>query len=330
MKQRLLIALPCLGLFALLGQEDAPARAGLVRVKQTTALRAQPQLSSPRLKDIEAGAELRWVAGQKKSGFFRVVTTKGPQGWILAEHAEVAEEPPSLLSLESAGEPCAETLKACPETGCSATGSEHALFNAMKRRLPSPGAELIHLNFAALASLQEKADAVVGQGSNLSKEERDSLADLNLNGKSVGEGSFVRVTGFVGAQPRANSGGESVNCKLKTAKNNDFHVSITKNKTDTEFEGLVVEMIPQKRPAGWTITKLSKLKTQRRKVLVSGKLFYDNIHFVNGDPANNIPGQPKRFTVWEIHPVTEFQVCKNLSGPCDPDTGAHWMPLTSF
>jgi hypothetical protein len=69
----------------------------------------------------------------------------------------------------------------------------------------------------------------------------------------------------------------------------------------SEFEGIVVEMIPQSRRAKWTSANVRKLRG--KLLLIEGGLFYDNLHFVNGDAANPVPRQPKRFSLWEIHPV---------------------------
>jgi hypothetical protein len=38
-----------------------------------------------------------------------------------------------------------------------------------------------------------------------------------------------------------------------------------------------------------------------------------------------IGGQPKRFSLWEIHPVTSVKVCKKIKiSQCDPDRASDW------
>jgi hypothetical protein len=60
-------------------------------------------------------------------------------------------------------------------------------------------------------------------------------------------------------------------------------------------------------------------------LLIEGGLFYDNLHFTNGDASNPIPGQPKRFSLWEIHPVTSVKVCRKATvSQCDPDRASDW------
>src|SRR5690242_17484861 len=97
-----------------------------------------------------------------------------------------------------------------------------------------------------------------------------------------------------------------------------IHISITETANDTEFKGIVVEMIPQDRPDNWTS---QNLQTLRGKVLlIEGALLYDNMHFVNADENNPLAGQPKRFSLWEIHPITSLKVCKKMDvSQCDPD-----------
>ena len=73
---------------------------------------------------------------------------------------------------------------------------------------------------------------------------------------------------------------------------------MTETKNGSEFEGIVVEMIPQDRPAKWTSKNVDKLR--RKVLLLEGGLFYDNPHVANGDASNPIGGQPKRFTLWEF------------------------------
>ena len=72
--------------------------------------------------------------------------------------------------------------------------------------------------------------------------------------------------------------------------------------------------------------RASKLAELRGKLLlIEGGLIYDNVHFVNGDADNPLPSQPKRFSLWEIHPVTSVKVCKKTTvSQCDPDRASDW------
>jgi hypothetical protein len=188
----------------------------------------------------------------------------------------------------------------------------------------------IPLQLDDFETLQSQADDLVGQKVSLTKSMRSKLRRLSTSAGQVSEGSFVAVAGYVVGVPHANKSGESVNCRLKGTDNNDFHIPIARAPTDTEFDAIVVEMIPQQRPAGWTVTKLKRIAKEERAVLVRGQLFYDNPHLVNGDPDDVIGGQPKRFSLWEVHPVTEFYVCP-ADRRCDPRSiGSGWRPLADL
>jgi hypothetical protein len=87
-------------------------------------------------------------------------------------------------------------------------------------------------------------------------------------------------------------------------------------------------MIPQvAKPAGWDAGTLNRLTG--KQVLVIGGLTYDNEHFVNDNPASPKSGQPKRFSLWEVHPITAFYVCPAGDG-CDPGQLGQWMSLADW
>jgi hypothetical protein len=47
------------------------------------------------------------------------------------------------------------------------------------------------------------------------------------------------------------------------------------------------------------------------------------------NPASPKKGQPKRFSLWEIHPITAFYVCPAGDG-CDPAQLGQWQTLTAW
>lgn len=223
-----------------------------------------------------------------------------------------------ITSVYAAG-PCAEDLASCPTRGCAPGGSPDALVNEMKRRLPSNGTA-IRLTFNDLAALQDEADKLVEQKHDLDAAQRALLRNLKTkSGVRVSEGDFVEIIGFVTGLPHRPkpSGPESVNCRLSGPPNNDIHIPIGAEQDDTEFEGVVVEMIPQGRHERWTAPRLRKIAKDGRPVAVRGQLFYDNKHRVNDDPDDVKASEPKRFTLWEIHPVTEFWVCVTSNKKCN-------------
>jgi hypothetical protein len=244
-----------------------------------------------------------------------------------ADVNKVAEADLVSIALESTAQPCVspQTLNACTTTkptGCSSAGSAHGLVNQLKRTVPLPGTPTT-LTFETFSQLQTAALESVDQGVEIPPAERDKIKSIETAEGTVGEGSRVRLVAFLSdGTPHPNTG-ESVNCNLKSEANNDIHISVAETENASEFEGIVVEMIPQDRPANWTSNEVATLRG--KVLLIEGGLFYDNLHFANGDARNPIAGQPKRFSLWEIHPITSVKVCKmNTVSQCDPDRASDW------
>jgi hypothetical protein len=222
--------------------------------------------------------------------------------------------------------PCKDSLEECPDQGCGQAGTTDALINEIKHHAPV-GNEVTLITFDDLRKFQEQADKLFKPKQSLTKKDRTSLRKLHASASTaVGEGSLVQVIGYLVGTPHANVGGESVNCRLKGPDNNDYHITIAPADGDTEFDGVVVEMIPQHRPSGWTLTKLRRLTTDHIPVLVQGQLLYDNKHVVNDDPDNVLNGQPKRMSLWEVHPITGFFACVE-SKTCDEEQLSEWTAL---
>ena len=232
------------------------------------------------------------------------------------------------LTEAASSQPCAPDLRSCPAGGCAQAGTSDALLNQLKRTRPTGGAP-VPLTLDDFAALQARAEGVVGQKVSLTAAARKKLQRLATSAGQVSEGDLVALVGYLVGAPHPNNSGESVNCRLKGVDNNDFHIPVARESTATEFEGVVVEMIPQERPQGWSVIKLRRIAKDERPVLVRGQLLYDNKHSVNDDPDNPIGGQPKRFSLWEIHHVTEFYVCMAPSKRCDSrDLRSGWKALT--
>jgi len=331
MKRSLLIAFSaafvCFLTSPVAAEEDTPVF-GQVTTNKKTALKLAPNAHAAAATLVDVNTDLRWVGGDRKGKYVRVMVPKGPSGWVLeADVRKVAEPDLSSIALEGQAQPCVspETLNACTTkkpTGCSAADSAHGLVNQLKRTIPAEGTPTT-LTFETFSQLQTAAVELVDQGVDIPPAERDKIKSIETADGTVGEGSRVRLVAFLSeGKPHANSG-ESVNCNLKTETNNDIHISVTERKAASEFEGIVVEMIPQDRPANWTSKKVEMLRG--KVLLIEGGLFYDNLHFANGDASNPIGRQPKRFSLWEIHPVTSVKVCKRATiSQCNPDRASDW------
>jgi hypothetical protein len=302
---------------------------------------------------LRPGLTVRMLESTPQNGFAKVRTAAGLEGWVSVDHvrpiaaldAEQALE--SLGGLEAAGAargpgpiafaaaaPC-KPFNQCPVVGC-ATDAAHKLTNRRKRTFPSTTKPARVLSFESLRLLQEETDhRGVPQGEHLSQADRALLRDIDVGGVSVSEGNLIAVTGFIAKERNLRCGGaESVNCRHHNGSEtdsactrSDIHIPVVENADGTEFDSIVVEPIPQgpdvKR---LTPAALREVQESGRRVLIRGGLFYDSIHIVNtGEGPQN---QPKRFTVWELHPVTAVLVCSRADNKCDPANDSDWKPLS--
>jgi hypothetical protein len=321
---RVVVAAAILIAFALRGFAQTPD-ADIVRTLHDAPAREAPAADAAVAFTAPAQTDLVWVARGKRNGFYRVIRKdQGPQAWISsadASLAHTASDPPPVKA-------CAASLDQCPARGCEEEGTQAAQSNELKRRLPHLGTPLT-LSFADLAQLQHQADESVGQGPyEPSLEQRARLHDLHVSSGTVGEGDLVRVLGFIANSSdglHLNKSGESVNCQLKKPSENDIHIPLVAAPEDTEFKGIVAEMVPQDRPQAWSVEALKDVRAKRLQVWVEGGLSYDKVHFVDADADNPMKDEPERMSLWEIHPITKFLVCRKPH--CDPQFEQDWTPL---
>lgn len=319
--------------------------------KVTTTVNLRPDASTDKspIASVARNSTVSLVSTVPQNGFLHVRTLSNQEGWISARFLVLSkgsvlvsralvrrpvrveeERNPQAPSaaLAAAAHACAPDLDSCGNDGCSPAGSTHALANNLKRRVPSASATTILLTFDDFQSLQQQADSLVGENKELTPDDRAKLTGLAVSAGTVSEGDVVSVAGYLVPTPHPNSG-ESVNCNLRGVNNNDFHIPISNDPQNSDFQGIVVEMIPQNRPAEWDIANLTTVENNRQLVLVSGALFYDNFHVVNSDPQSPISGQPARFALWEVHPIISMVVCTKMDNSCDAGKSSDWIPLGS-
>lgn len=188
----------------------------------------------------------------------------------------------------------------------------------------------IAIKFDDLNKLQAASDKIAGLKATL-KTTRDPLVSvLTLtDGTQIGEGSLVRFAAFFLEAHHSNVGkgkGELVNCKLPGRDDNDIHMELMLDPTDDDpCHSLTAEMSPHFRPAAWN--ELVNMEISR-PVRITGALFFDGSHQPCHDDKRP---NPKRSSVWEIHPVYQFEICKAKAlASCDADNDAHWIPLDEW
>jgi hypothetical protein len=279
----------------------------LASVLETAHIRQHP--AGPVVGVLPQGASVEIIG--ESAGWIRARSVER-KGWIDRRYLQTTLRVPMVL--EARQPACAEDLSACPRWGCADKDSPRGLLN-LKKHGPPTGSPL-RVSLQGFATLQTRADALVGQVATLDKADRDNLR------ARLGEGRRVAASGYLIGEPHPNTG-ETVNCNLTEAANNDIHLSIGPRPRASEDEGIVAEMIPQQRHANWTIQRLRKLRG--RQVLVVGQLFYDNVHRVNRNPRRPQAGQPKRFSLWEVHPITAIYACKQQR--CDATVRSQWVEI---
>lgn len=306
-------------------------------------LRKAPSLRAIQTATLKAHSKVTILDPKPTNGFYHVRASKNREGWVwakgvklsaggsssraLVRHPQSRElEPHRLVISAAAAAACAPDLASCPVTGCaSPPDGPHGIANQLKRTVPSSTTAGM-LTFDDFASLQQQADNSVGEDKELTAGDRAQLKGLTVTSGQVSEGDLVSLLGYLVATPHP-SAGESVNCNLSGEPNNDYHIPFSNDPNNTDFQGIVVEMIPQNRPDAWNLGNLTHVETNQQLAMVTGGLFYDNLHKVNGDPNNPQSGQPHRFSLWEIHPITQFVVCTKTDNSCDPAQAADWAPL---
>lgn len=275
-------------------------------------------------------------------GYYHVRTRLNETGWVwsrnvrvlLNDTVAVAESNPGGPPLPPPGS-YATSNASCPAVGTHNLGgvatpyddtTDAALRNRAKRHIPN-SAQPVTLTLANFRALQRDVD-VRFTDAHLSKTsfhpDRGALMNRTIAGMTIGEGNLVQFSGFLLAvRPQGN---ESVNCA--GLDGNDIHLSVGA-KNGSEWGGVVVEMIPQlPHVDGWDDSTLRKVARAKLRVLVVGGLTYDNEHLVNDDSLRPKNGQPKRISLWEIHPITAFFVCEVTT--CDPANHDAWTTLKAW
>ena len=127
-------------------------------------------------------------------------------------------------------------------------------------------------------------------------------------------------------------GAESVNCGSTLPLNDklfhDIHISLVDSANTTlanECSSVVAEMSPHHRPDTWTKANLQKVATAKALVRVTRQLFFDSSHVACAGGIVAVAGNPKRMSVWGIHPIYKFEICT-----ADCDGAGTWLPLDDW
>jgi hypothetical protein len=205
--------------------------------------------------------------------------------------------------------------------------------NRAKNNFCAAGDKAKPISLAEITSLQKEAETKEKANHFVAGEPPKSRDFL----EQLGEGNLVVFEGFVFHARQECK--ETVNCGAVPPNKNashDIHIALleeprktksssTKAEQDREeCTGFVAEMIPHHRPAEWTACNVNTVAEQGLRVRVTGQQFFDGSHLPckNGVPQGS---NPKRVSLWEIHPIYSFEVCP--SGNCE---NGGWQTLEQF
>ena len=308
-------------------------------ITRSANLRSTPSTARPPIRGLAVNEPVTLISITPVNGYFHIKTAAGEEGWVYRNLINLngTSGPAPVPAVVSCG-PGQEAVihPSCPAVGMHnqnhqlvayAPDSDAGLRNLAKRRLPDPNCTAKTFTLDDARSLQNYIDNTFGDARTKKTkfEPTRNLRNIATFDGTMGEGDLVRLSAYLVVAK--DEGSESVNCAGHDGT--DIHISLgPKSAHPTEWDGIVAEMIPQvARPAGWNSTTLNRLAG--KQVLLVGGLTYDNEHVVNDNPASPKSGQPKRFSLWEIHPITEFYVCPAGDG-CDPAVLGQWTTLENW
>lgn len=243
-------------------------------------------------------------------------------------------------------------IETCGSGGDAKADSGEIVQNPVKNNLCQSGVPQV-VTTADIAELQKETDkAGVEYGSSFSggsgpPKDRSVLSNLPTlsSGVKIGEGDLVTIVGFVAdahympkSESKSKKAGETVNCHSSQHESADIHLSIASKpgrisakdpkKNEKLCQTLSAEMIPHLRPAVWNSDNLDQVTDLERPVRITGQLFFDGSHVPckDGEPVGT---NPRRISVWEVHPIYKFEVCKfDTLQKCDPAKASVWQPLS--
>ena len=208
------------------------------------------------------------------------------------------------------------------------------LFSHTKNNFCADFSQPTPVTFALLRNMQKQTK--VGK---VALDDRSQLQRFfSVGNKKIGEGDVVRLVAWIKAAHVSDcSSGETVNCNIPGFASNDIHIVLVDpgsgGVAQDECSSATAEMSPHFRPAAWSSLDL---KTPNKNVVrFTGPLFYDNAHEpCNGlSDAANPKASPKRSSLWEIHPVYQFDVCTSANPKqCDVNSTdtALWVPYDKW
>jgi SH3-like domain-containing protein len=245
---------------------------------------------------------------KRQTHYDRVRTESGKGGWIYERYLKEAVAPPPAttenlvpVTVSTAG----VHVEAGAYHGCEVQGevgpngphpADLEALNRLKNRALAPTDAEVNPNFT-LANLLKPGD---------DRNRFDPASGAVLEGIVVN----VKVGGT-----------ETVNCKATDKLYKDTHIEVARSMNAANAKRVIVEITPRWRAAmkqldvDWSTTALQTLCGRRVKFV--GWAF--NAEHLD-EAKNTTPNNPDdwRATVWEVHPVTSFEITGGRPKPCVP------------
>jgi len=262
---------------------------------------------------------------------------KLPSGTVAAEH------PPDEAAVCGEEIPTFQECHSEYPNGCSQAARYDPYLNLLKNQLVPPTRKPVRtFTGDAYAALEKRLPSALTN---------DNHEDFKSELAALDEGRVVALIGYL--YDVKKGGKESSNCQLSDPDDIDFHLGIgfdrdlaasaaaeaqltsderKKLHEELKVSSHIVEVTPHWRASfkpAWTLATFAP--AVGHQVRVVGQLLVDNEHFSAKDDCAFPGAGPKCFraSVWEIHPVTRFQVCTS-GDSCTGTSSSGWVDLENF
>ena len=288
---------------------------GKVEVTRNVNLRVDASTAIDPIEMLRPPERLDLIEPGKVNGYYHVRSEDGDEGWVWGNNVRflTAEELESLAPPTSAAG-AAHVLATWPKGTIKKTtfngkegpcpfdgnGSDPDQFT-LKNRADSPSA-FKDVSWQAIFELPYPGR----DDGNFAKPHREDWAASELAVIEPFEGIAVRVIGYIVAiKPQNGGSGEGTNCNFNKVGDVDTHLALVADVGDAEKGSIVIEWTPRflKAHPNWTKSKLLPWLDSDQPVRVTGWLMVDPDH------VNHL--NKYRGTLWEIHPITKFEVFQN-------------------
>jgi hypothetical protein len=291
---------------------------GNVQVTRNVNLRSDPSTTHKPIELLRPPEKLELIDRDARNGYYHVRTEEGEEGWVwgknirlievaeqfntLTETAGIAASPATHVSSSwNKGTPTRTTFHGkegvCPYYGNDFDPDQYTL----KNRTDVPNS-YHDVTWSAIDELDYPGKS----DHNYAPMHRKDWIPSQLAVIAPYENVPVRVVGYIVAiKPQNGSSGEGTNCKFNKAGDVDTHMALVEKSGDAESQSVVIEWTPRflKAHPNWTKAKLLPWLDSDQPVRVSGWLMLDPDH------VNHLGTY--RDTLWEIHPITKFEVFKD-------------------